>query len=121
MILKFRVRDREGWTYIADVARVDTAGPIVDPETQLHRSFHSHDEIVEWAKGYWGAAGLDAFAFTHWPHFRQGSHGLGGDSDVYSIVQVTVWLTDDRVGLVFLTQDEAFLLSESGDSIDRLR
>lgn len=128
MILKFHTRrgaDALGWTYVDQVARIDTLGPIVDPATHLHRVFRSHDEVVEYAKSYWGetAGGNlpEYFAFVHIPEFRLGREGCGGQSDEYTLVQVTVWLNDDRIGLVYLTQDEAFLMSESGATIDRLR
>lgn len=134
MILKFHTRDHDGgWVFIDHVARIDTMGPItercVTPAGEdvgsQHKVFRNHGDVVEWAKSYWGEdAGGDLpqhFAFVHWPVFNLGREGCGGDDDAYTLVQGTVHLDDERIGLVFLGQGEAFLLSDAGHTIDRLR
>lgn len=123
MILKFHTRDRDGgWIFIDRVDRVETCGPITD--AGIARVFHSQADLVAWAKTYWGDAAFEgngSFAFVNWPVFRIGNEGCGGRSDAYTIVQATIYLDDDRVGLAFLGQDEAYLLSDAGHTIDRLR
>lgn len=127
MILKFYRRDRGGgWTFIDHVDRVDTiwADEPEDP-SEGHTVYTSHDMLVRWAKDYWGnqafAGTDDNWAFVIWPVFRKGREGTGGDSDAYTIKQAHVFLSDGRCGLAFLGQDEAFLLSDAGHTVDRLR
>lgn len=127
MILKLRTRERGhdlGWTYIDGVTRVDVIGPISN-EDGTQRAFESHADVVDWAKEYWGEQAFnnlsDHFAFVIWPNFRLGRAGGGGQPDAYTLSQATVWVTDERIGLAFLTQDDAYLMSDTGATIDRLR
>lgn len=128
MILKCYDRARGGringgWTYVDGIDRIETVGPIRNDDLTI-RAFKSHDELMEWGTEVWGSwfreRHHDSWAFFITPTFRDGDAGLGGSSDEYQVTQVECWMNDGRVGLAFVTQDEAYLMSDDGKTLDRL-
>lgn len=114
MIIKLQVVARPhakngggGWTYIDGVARVDTHNvPLVDGERRAFKG----TELVEYVAESFGTD--REYAYELWPQ------DMGEGFERYAVVH-TARLHNGGCVLVVATA-ECFLLSDKGDTIDRL-
>lgn len=104
MILKLKTES--GWTYIDRIEKFDTFGHLGDFE-----AFTSHEQLRDAIDHVWG----DQREFDRevWPVLEGGERGVHAQSGVARC--------EGGRDVLVIWADEAFLLSESGDTVDRLR
>lgn len=121
MIVKIRVEQRPhamggegGWTFIDGIQRVDTHGPLMrdDGEGPIRAAF-TREGLIEAVDARFGPGRDRSFEFEVWPQDMTDGWAKYADLAVCR-------RSDDRHVLVVMTS-EAFLLDDSGNTIERLR
>lgn len=125
MLIKLRTMHADGWRWIDGIVDAETFGPIVivDHESSMGPGavpgeylavVSTMAEAQEAVRRVWGPPETREFDREVWPGFSAD----GGEQT--NISTVVARFRDGSEWLLVLT-DEAFLLSETGATVDRLR
>lgn len=120
MILKVKhynvaaVGNSHGWIYVDGIEKAQTYGPLILPHVDgqpiAAQVFSDLGEVVDSVARMWGPGEIREFDYELWPE------------EVQDRTVEVVHLTRAHGGPVLaLLSDEAFLLSDDGKTIDRLR
>lgn len=138
MILKVAVTDtgpQPGWLWIDRIAEAQSYGQLcvaaddplswtsqvedrtVAPDRDL-AMFSTHSELARVVDAMWGPASVRQFSKEIWPEFFVGPAYRPSTPTTITCVRL---LRRDGSAVLLLTAAEAFLLDDSGDTIERLR
>lgn len=122
MIIKIKEPDRaliatgEMWVYFDSIVRVQTFGWVTAPDAKNDgdgvRISVTGAELRAWVTDHWGDE--REFADELWPDLGP------ADSEAQASVRCVHALRDDGRMVLLLIEDEAYLLSDEGRTIDRL-
>lgn len=113
-----------GWRYLDNVEEYRSFGNLVrDPETtSIDGSlFQTYRQIVEAVARCWGDADSREFDRELWPEWVDPIEPEPPGSGRLVQVGVASFRGSSRPNALVVIADEAFLLSDQGDTIDRLR
>lgn len=125
MILKARVHAPvhgadDGWVYLDGIRRIENYGllPPAEPSPpgqpeEIFGRFRSHEEIFTAVERMWGPLDVRQFAHELWPE-------MPTDREATTATVVHCGHDDERLSLAILVYD-AFLMSDDGKTIERLR
>lgn len=130
--MMFKVETGAGWVWIDKIKKAETFGYVPnrkarqradDSDSRLHVGvgdlglplyFTDLDDLVDAVEQMWGATSIRSFDSEIWPAFAQGQEATTVISAVLTL--------EDRTQVLALLEGgvDAFLLSEKGDTVERL-